>query len=358
MNKIKLIDLTIDKKGHYGIGASACPFNKEYPLYLRITDIDDNSYVANLPTCIDPNVYLDYENYLLKTNDIVFARTGNSTGRNYFYNDKFKNVVFAGFLIKYALDPNKVVPKYVNYYCQSQKYKATIDSLSNGSTRKNLNANQFGEIEIPMYPSDVQQHIVDTIGSIDDLIEHKIKMLNKLDKFETYLYQKEGFNIDKFSLADSIKFIKGKKPKSVTSIGASYLTIDALENGTFTFANDINLIYCKETEILMVMDGASSGKVYIGNEGIVGSTLAKIETDINPYYLYIYLKNNYENISGHNTGSAIPHTNKDIIFNLQISKNKFSNEFYNNLLNLRINLNKEIFKLKKEKNMYLQKFFD
>ena len=202
------------------------------------------------------------------------------------------------------------------------------------------------------------QHIVDTIGSIDDLIEHKIKMLNKLDKFETYLYQKEGFNIDKFSLADSIKFIKGKKPKSVTSIGASYLTIDALENGTFTFANDINLIYCKETEILMVMDGASSGKVYIGNEGIVGSTLAKIETDINPYYLYIYLKNNYENISGHNTGSAIPHTNKDIIFNLQISKNKFSNEFYNNLLNLRINLNKEIFKLKKEKNMYLQKFFD
>lgn len=163
MNKIKLIDLTIDKKGHYGIGASACPFNKEYPLYLRITDIDDNSYVANLPTCIDPNVYLDYENYLLKTNDIVFARTGNSTGRNYFYNDKFKNVVFAGFLIKYALDPNKVVPKYVNYYCQSQKYKATIDSLSNGSTRKNLNANQFGEIEIPMYPSDVQQHIVDII---------------------------------------------------------------------------------------------------------------------------------------------------------------------------------------------------
>lgn len=165
MNKIKLIDLTIDNKGQYGLGASASPFNMNYPLYLRITDIDDNSYVGNLPTCVNPNEYIDYKNYLLSNNDIVFARTGNSTGKNYFYNGKFKNVVFAGFLIKFALDPNKVVPQYVSYYCQSQKYKATIDSLSNGSTRKNLNANQFGEIEIPMYSSDMQQHIVNTISS-------------------------------------------------------------------------------------------------------------------------------------------------------------------------------------------------
>jgi len=167
MNKIKLIDLTIDKKGHYGLGASACSFNANYPLYLRITDIDDNSYVRDLPTCVNPNEYLDYNNFLLSANDIVFARTGNSTGRNYFYDDKFKNVVFAGFLIKYALDPNKVVPKYVSYYCQSQKYKATIESLSNGSTRKNLNANQFGEIEIPIYPLDMQQHIVNIGGMLN-----------------------------------------------------------------------------------------------------------------------------------------------------------------------------------------------
>lgn len=165
MNKIKLINLTIDNKGHYGLGASACPFNEKYPLYLRITDINDNSYVNELSTCIDPNVYSDYENFILETNDIVFARTGNSTGRNYFYDGKFKNVVFAGFLIKFSLDPNKVVPQYVSYYCQSKKYKATINSLSNGSTRKNLNANQFGELEIPMYSSDMQQHIVNTISS-------------------------------------------------------------------------------------------------------------------------------------------------------------------------------------------------
>ena len=161
MNKIKLINLNIDNKGHYGLGASSSPFDKDFPLYLRITDIDDHSYVSYLPTCVDPKQYPDYNNHLLKNNDIVFARTGNSTGRNYFYDGKFKNVVFAGFLIKYSLDPKKVNPKYVSYYCQSQEYKSTIDALSNGSTRKNLNANQFGRIEIPLYSIETQQHIVD-----------------------------------------------------------------------------------------------------------------------------------------------------------------------------------------------------
>ena len=71
MNRIKLIDLTIDNKGHYGLGASASPFNINYPLYLRITDIDDNSYVGNLPTCVNPNEYIDYKNYILNNNDIV-----------------------------------------------------------------------------------------------------------------------------------------------------------------------------------------------------------------------------------------------------------------------------------------------
>ena len=107
----------------------------------------------------------------------------------------------------------------------------------------------------------------------------------------------------------------------------------------------------------MVMDGASSGMVYIGHQGIVGSTLAKISTNIAPYYLYIFLKNNFKNISEHNTGSAIPHTNKDIVYNLKISNNIISNETYEKLLNIRISLNNEINNLRMLKNNYLKKFF-
>jgi len=200
-------------------------------------------------------------------------------------------------------------------------------------------------------------HFIDTIGSIDDLIEHKLLLLDKLEQLEKNLYLKECLNKDKFSLLDRLQFIKGKKPKNFTDNGIDYLTIDALENGNLTYTNDEKLVYCKTNDILMVMDGASSGKVYIGYNGVVGSTLAKIKTNINPYYLYIYLKNNYKNIREHNIGSAIPHTNKDIIYTLKISNNTISNEIYNFLLNTRINLNIEIIHLKSLKTSYLKKFF-
>ncbi len=162
LKKDKLINLTIDGKGHYGIGASSCEYNCKYPEYLRITDISDSGNVTRpLPTSININEYTDYKKYYLSKNDIVFARTGNSTGRNYYYDGPPNQIVFAGFLIKYSLNPSVIIPKYVGYYCQSEPFKQTIAGNSNGSTRKNFNAKSFGEIEIPLFDLKIQQHIVD-----------------------------------------------------------------------------------------------------------------------------------------------------------------------------------------------------
>ena len=47
--------------------------------------------------------------------------TGASTGRNYFMMVQMGQFVYAGFLIKFSIDPDKVVPKYVKYYCLSQE---------------------------------------------------------------------------------------------------------------------------------------------------------------------------------------------------------------------------------------------
>ena len=45
------------------------------------------------------------DEYLLAPNDIVFARTGNSTGRTYFYEESDGIFCYAGFLIKFTLNP-------------------------------------------------------------------------------------------------------------------------------------------------------------------------------------------------------------------------------------------------------------
>ena len=165
MNYIKIKDLSINNKGYYGIGASASSYNKSYPQYLRITDIDDNCNAPQiLSTSINPNVYKDWKKYLLYENDIVFARTGNSTGRNYFITNDYPNTVFAGFLIKFSLNKKVVEPRYVKYYCQSLNYWNQISSMFTGSTRKNINAEQYGELLIPLPKHSVQQHIVNTIS--------------------------------------------------------------------------------------------------------------------------------------------------------------------------------------------------
>lgn len=41
----KLSELSVDGKGHYGIGAPAIPYDKNKPTYLRITDINDDGTI-------------------------------------------------------------------------------------------------------------------------------------------------------------------------------------------------------------------------------------------------------------------------------------------------------------------------
>ncbi|MDE6777490.1 MAG: hypothetical protein K2J25_06055, partial [Oscillospiraceae bacterium] len=105
--KTTLGELSIDGKGSYGIAASAVPYDEKLFTYLRITDINDNGTLnkSGLMSVNDSKA----KKYLLKPNDIVFARTGNSTGRNYFYDGTDGNFVFAGFLIKFSIDEKKVL---------------------------------------------------------------------------------------------------------------------------------------------------------------------------------------------------------------------------------------------------------
>ena len=160
----KLSEISINNKGYYGIGASSCEKKLDLPQYLRITDISDDGRIpSNLPTCIDKNEYSDYGNYILNKGDLLLARTGNSTGRNHLYKKDDKNTVFAGFLIKFSLNDKLINPHYVGYYCQSKNYYNQIDAMITGSTRPNINAEQYGDLLIPVCDLTTQQHIVDTI---------------------------------------------------------------------------------------------------------------------------------------------------------------------------------------------------
>lgn len=122
------------------------------------------------------------------------------------------------------------------------------------------------------------------------------------------------------------------------------------------------MVLANPFDILMVMDGASSGTVYSHQKGIVSSTLAKIVVpqDLNDY-LYWFLLSMKDIIKTRNTGSAIPHANKDYIENLSFdytlaTNKKLTTELHDLRLKI-IDIKRNNAKLQELKELYLKKFF-
>lgn len=178
MQYTTLGEVSIDNRGYYGIGASAVPYSESLYTYLRITDIKDDGTLnfSDLKSVSDK----DASDYLLKPNDIVFARTGASTGRNYFYDGTDGKFVYAGFLIKFSIDPEKINPKYIKYYCLSKPYRDWISAFNTGSTRGNINAQTLASMPIPLLSRPQQDRLVSILESISQKIKQNEKINNNL----------------------------------------------------------------------------------------------------------------------------------------------------------------------------------
>lgn len=215
-----LKDLSIGGKGSYGIAASAVEKDDRLYTYLRITDIQDDGSLdtTDLKSVDNPDV----SKYLLSPNDIVFARTGASTGRNYFYDGSDGVFVFAGFLIKFSLDPQKVNPLFVKYYCQSTQYRNWVKSFSTGSTRGNINAQTFGNMDIPLPSRAAQDYLVSVLSPIDAKIKLNQKINDNLQQQAQAVYEEMFINnpdasLTSGTLSDIAIVTMGQSPK-----GSSY----------------------------------------------------------------------------------------------------------------------------------------
>lgn len=133
-----------------------------------------------------------------------------------------------------------------------------------------------------------------------------------------------GWVVIKFS--DLITFEKGKTPERLfddkTDISfLPYLTIDVVNGGQPQYCATGKMPYCNG-ETIMVMDGAASGDVYVGNKGILGSTFAMLKPKKQLFsnsVIYRMLKNNENIYKKANTGSTVPHANRKFIEAMEIA---------------------------------------
>ena len=250
--KIYMLEEICTGKGTYGIGASAVAYDSSKYTYLRITDINDDGTLnkGDLKSVDDEEAY----KYILQKNDIVFARTGNSTGRSYFYDGTDGELVYAGFLIKFSLDPSKVNPRIMKYYTHSQDYYDWVKSFDTGGTRGNINAKTYGLMPITLPPREVQDKIVEVLKSIDEKIELNKRINDNLEQQAQALYKSWFVDFEPFKNGDFVESELGLIPEG-WKIGKINDVINLLSGFPFKSSDFQENGYYKLITIKGVQDG-------------------------------------------------------------------------------------------------------
>jgi type I restriction enzyme S subunit len=128
------------------------------PRFLRITDIQAGGVDwASVPYC--PISERDKTQFELRSGDIVFARTGATTGKSFLIVDP-PEAVFASYLIRLRISHKNLLPEFVSYFFQTKSYWDSITLGIAGSAQGGFNASKLAEMRLAFPPLPEQRRIV------------------------------------------------------------------------------------------------------------------------------------------------------------------------------------------------------
>ena len=131
---------------------------------VRISDIHNNNVDwINVPFCdIAEN---DIDTYLLKENDILFARTGGTVGKSYLVKSVPEDAIYAGYLIRTRYS-RQLSAQYLKYFMESALYWAQLHDGTIATAQPNCNGQTLSKMMLPLPPLAEQQRIVEKINEI------------------------------------------------------------------------------------------------------------------------------------------------------------------------------------------------
>lgn len=176
----KLGTLTLEEP-QYGANESAKDGNPKMDYrYIRITDITEDGQLNNDWKTAE---HID-KKYILQDGDLLFARSGATAGKVLYYKKELGKALYAGYLIRFKFDVNKVLPLYVYEVLSSDIYRRWVESTRGGSAQPNINAQQYASFRIPVpsLGSGIQQKIVSEC-EVEDKKYHKAKL--RIEKIES-----------------------------------------------------------------------------------------------------------------------------------------------------------------------------
>jgi type I restriction enzyme, S subunit len=149
----------------YGVTASA-KASAVGPKFLRITDIQDERVDwPTVPYCEATPAQLDGAR--LEDGDIVFARTGATTGKSYMLRTCPERAVFASYLIRVRPNRAAVDPRYLAWYFKTPDYWRQISSSASGTAQPGVNATKLKSLSVPAPTLPQQRRIADILDKAD-----------------------------------------------------------------------------------------------------------------------------------------------------------------------------------------------
>jgi len=116
--------------------------------YIRITDINENGELNDefvSPASVE-------EKFLLKENDFLIARSGNTVGKTFLFKESYGRAIYAGYLVKYNINIFNIVPEYLLIFSKSYIFKKWIESNQRISGQPNINGQEFLQSPLVLPP--------------------------------------------------------------------------------------------------------------------------------------------------------------------------------------------------------------
>lgn len=172
-------------KAQYGANAPSMPFVENSPRYIRITDLNDDGYlIAEDRVTINSS---NYEDYLLSDGDFLFARTGNTVGKTLLYKEDMGHCVYAGYLIRFKLNPEILLPDYLDLFCRTTYYRDFIRKSVKVGAQPNINAEQYSNMLIPLPTLKIQRQILNQFVKFKSSLDQNKNILNQCNAIQKQL---------------------------------------------------------------------------------------------------------------------------------------------------------------------------
>ena len=150
---------------------------------VRISDIQENCVLwDNVPYCqIEEN---DIDTYLLKVNDILFARTGGTVGKSFLVEEVPERAIYAGYLIRTRYS-SLLNPRYMKLFMESQLYWEQLKNGTIATAQPNCNGKTLAKMLLPIPPTKEQNRIVGKLIQLSlflnnyTLCQERLNLLNE-----------------------------------------------------------------------------------------------------------------------------------------------------------------------------------